>query len=325
MAESKRGTTAFVFAGGGSLGAVEVGMLRELNRAGVDADFVVGSSVGAINAAHFAGDPTARGIRNLEAIWRGVTRANVFPARPTRSLLALLGARNSIVSPNSLRRLLEEHLSYDQLEAASIPCHVVATDVFDGEEVLLSSGSVVEAVLASSAIPGVFPPVALGGRILIDGGIASNTPIAAAVSLNARRVIVLPTGFSCRIERAPSDAMAVALQALNLLIARQLVRDVERFGSEVELTVVPPLCPLARSAYDFSGTSELIERAAGHTRQWLDAGGLGQHGVPGALTPHTHTGGADDACPLNAASPHHESDHRTANELRSNHGDEKRA
>jgi len=302
-------------------------MLRTLTRAGVKADFVVGSSVGAINAAYFAGDPTTAGIRKLEAIWRGVTRGKVFPARPARSLLALLGARNSVISPSSLRLLLEEHISYETLEAATIPCHVVATDVSDGAEILLSNGSAVEALLASSAIPGVFPPVALDGRELIDGGITSNTPIAAAVGLGARRVIVLPTGVSCRIERAPRDAMGVVLHALNLLIARQLARDAERFGAEVELTVVPPLCPLARSAYDFSGTSELIERAAEHTQRWLDEDGLSHHDVPDALKPHAHGTEADESCPwaVPAPRPLDEIHHGDATELRRSHDDEKQA
>ncbi len=299
MANTK---TAFVFAGGGSLGAVEVGMLRTLNEADVAADFVVGSSAGAINAAYFAGNPTADGIRRLEAIWCTVRRSTVFPARPTRSVLAVLGMRNSIVAPTSLRQLLERVLPYEALEDARIPCHVVATDVRNGEEVLLSSGSAVDAVLASAAIPGVFPPVSVQGRQLIDGGIASNTPIAAAVALGARRVIVLPTGFSCEIDEAPRDALGMSLHALHLLIARQLARDVERFRFKVELLVVPPLCPLARSPYDFARTAELIERAAENTWEWLDAGGLSQSGMSGALESHSYSGGSDDACPFSTDS-----------------------
>ena len=285
MRRHRQPRTAFVFAGGGSLGAVEVGMLRALTDAGIEADFVVGSSVGAINAAYFAGDPTPHGVRRLERIWRSVSRADLFPARPVRGVLALLGSRDSMVSPTALRTLLEQHLAYRRLERAVIPCHVVATDLLTGEEVVLSSGPTVKALLASTAIPGVFPPVHLRGRHLVDGGVASNTPVASAVRLGAERIVVLPTGFSCPLERRPLDAVGVALQALNLLIARQLALDVERLRLEAELRVVPPLCPLARSPHDFSGTAELIERAARVTRDWLDGGGLEQAGVPGSLRP----------------------------------------
>ncbi len=157
-----------------------------------------------------------------------------------------------------------------------------------GAEVVLSRGSAVEAILASTAIPAVFPPVELGGTLLVDGGIANNTPVSTAVSLGAERVIVLPTGFSCHADPVPQSAIGVALHALNLLISRQLVTDLQRLDGEAELLVVPPLCPLARWPYDFSGTDELIERAAKSTRSWLERGGLEDGTIPGELQPHSH-------------------------------------
>lgn len=289
--EAKRSSeplTAFVLAGGGSLGAVEVGMLQALLEAGITPDLVVGASVGAVNGVHFAALPDASGIARLGEIWRRIGRGDVFPVSPTRSIRALLGGANSLVSPNGLRRLLEEHLPCDALEDTVIPVHVVATDFVSGGEVLLSRGSAVEAVLASAAIPAIFPPVERDGRTLVDGGIASNTPVTAAVGLGAKRLVVLPTGFSCHADPVPRSAIGVALHALNLLIARQLVSDVERLRGAVDLHVVPPLCPMARSPYDFSGTDELIERAAKSTRHWLERGGLEDAAIPGELQPHAH-------------------------------------
>ncbi len=263
-------------------------MLEVLVEAGITPDLVVGASVGAINGVHFAAAPDARGVARLAEIWRRIGRGDVFPVSPTRSIRALLGGGNSLVSPNGLRRLLEDHLPCDVLEDTAVPVHVVATDLASGDEVVLSRGPAVEAVLASTAIPAVFPPVAVGGRPLVDGGIANNTPVTAALSLGARRIIVLPTGFSCHADPVPRSAIGVALHALNLMIARQLVSDVQRLHGEVELHVVPPLCPLARSPYDFSGTDELIERAAKSTRSWLEQGGLQDSVVPGELRPHSH-------------------------------------
>lgn len=277
--------TAFVFAGGGSLGAVEVGMLKALVAHGVHADFVVGASVGAVNAAYFAGDPSAAGTARLEALWRGIRRADVFPASFGR-LLGSLVRRDSLVDPEALSSLLERHLPYERLEEAPLPCHVVATDALSGGEVVLGSGRVVERVLASAAIPGIFPPVRIDGRYLLDGGIANNTPVSAAVALGAARVIVLPTGFSCALDRLPRGALAVALHALNLLIARQVVRDAQQFSSATELVIVPPLCPLAASPYDFSATAGLIDRATDATTRWLDRTGLQAGTIPGALRPH---------------------------------------
>jgi len=283
-----RDRLAFVLAGGGSLGAVEVGMLRALTEAEVRPDLVVGSSVGAVNAAYFAGAPDLAGVERLAAIWSRIRRGDVFPVGAGQGVMALLGRRSSLLSSRPLRDLLRENLPCQRLEDMAIPCHVVATDLLRGDEVVLSRGSAVTALLASAAIPGVFPPVELDGRHLADGGIASNTPISAAAALGATRVVVLPTGFSCRAPAPPRSALGVSLQALNLLIARQLVVDVEHFRSRLLLRVVPPLCPLARSAYDFSGGEVLIDRAAAATRAWIAEGGLEKDEIPDSLPPHAH-------------------------------------
>ncbi len=144
--------TAFVLAGGGSFGAVQVGMLRALLAAGVVPDLVVGSSVGAINGAYLAGAPTLEGVARLEAIWCGLRRRDVFPVT-WLSITALLACRDFVVEPDGLRQLLEQHLPYQQLEGATVPICLVATDMRGGQAMRLSAASAVEAVLASCAIP----------------------------------------------------------------------------------------------------------------------------------------------------------------------------
>ena len=263
-------------------------MLRALTAGGVRPEFVAGSSVGAINAAYFAADPTPEGVVRLEAIWRAIRGRDVFPVSAAGVLLRLLARQDHLLTQTALRHLLEGHLPYQRLEEARIPCHVVATDLLAGTEVRVATGSVVEALLAATAIPGVFPPMRVAGRFLVDGGVTSNTPIAAAVALGAQRVLVLPTGIACALETPPRGMIAVALHAIGLLIARQLVSDVERFKDQAEVIVVPPLCPLAVSSYDFSHSGELIERAAQSTAQWLDRRGLQDQEIPVALHPHHH-------------------------------------
>jgi len=280
-------STALVLAGGGSFGAVQAGMLRALVAHGIVPDLVVGSSVGAINGAYFAGVPTAEGVAQLEAIWRSLRRREVFPVT-WRSLLGLLAHRNFLVDPGGLRRIIEERLPYRELEQAAIPLHVVATDLIGGGSVRLSSGPALEAVLASCAIPAAFPPVRIGERYLIDGAVASDTPISVAAELGAKRVVVLPTGFACALEAPPRDAIGCALHAITLLIAHQLVTEIERCREHVEIITVPPLCPLSVSPYDFSRAGELIERAADQTSRWLEKGGLARERIPGALRGHTH-------------------------------------
>lgn len=285
MPNDAAGTTAFVLAGGGSYGAIQVGMLRELIAEGVRPDLVVGSSVGAINGAYFAGDPTAAGVARLESVWCALRRQDVFPVT-LRRLVGLLFDASALVDSRGLRRLIERHLPYEALEDAAIPVHIAATEMLSGNSVRLSSGPAVEAILASCAIPAAFAPVRVGDKYLIDGAVANNTPVVTAVELGARRLVVLPTGFACALKAPPATALGNALHAINLLIARQLVRDLEQLSGQVEVITVPPLCPISVSPYDFSRAHELIGLAAASTRRWLEGGGLTRQRIPGALRPH---------------------------------------
>jgi NTE family protein len=283
-----RPRTAFVLAGGGSLGAVEVGMLHALTQQGVRPDFVVGASAGAINGAYFAADPTPHGVAKLDQLWRGLIRRHVMPMRLS-DLFRIALRRDYLVDPSGLRRLLERHLPCRRLEDSAVPMHVVATDMLLGQEVLLSSGSTVDAVLASTAIPGVFPPVVINGRSLVDGGVSNNTPISSAIKLGAQRIVVLPTGMACALKRTPRSAIGHALHALSLLVVRQLIVDIERYASQAALHVVPPLCPVDSSPYDYSDCAALIDRATLTTREWIARGGLDQPcGVPHEMSEHSH-------------------------------------
>jgi NTE family protein len=297
--------TAFVFAGGGSLGAIQVGMLRELTAWGLMPDIVIGASAGAINGAYFACNPGTAGAHRLDALWRGIRRTDIMPWG-WRSVWNMFGgSRGHLVEATGLRSLLARHFGPRQLEAADLPLHVVATDMQSGDEVVLSSGSIVDAVLASAAIPGVFPPVQFAGRTLIDGGVANNTPVSTAIGLGATRVIVLPAGFTCAERRPPRGALEHAFNALSLLVARQLVHDLQHFADRAQISVVPPLCPLDISPYDYTKCGELIDRAAATTAEWLRGKGLEARRIPGALSPHSH----DETAPscsadMPAAAPH---------------------
>ncbi len=279
--------TAFVFAGGGSFGAVQVGMLHALMAQGVKADFVVGSSVGAINGAYFAGDPTAGGVTRLEQLWLGIRRNDVFPVN-FRTAAGFLWRRDFLMRPAGLRQLIDTHLPYRLLEEARIPVYVVATNLLSGEAVVLSRGDACDAIVASSAIPAAFPPVLVDGHYLVDGAITSNTPVKVAVALGARRLIVLPTGFACALQIPPMGAVANALHALTLLIARQLVAELEQLDAGIDFAIVPTLCPLQGSPYDFSRSAELIASAAENTLNWIAGGGLDRREIPGALRAHDH-------------------------------------
>jgi NTE family protein len=279
--------TALVLAGGGSLGAVQAGMLGALTAAGETFDLIVGASVGAINAGYFAADPFAAGALRLEAIWRTITRHDVMPINIVTAM-NVVRRRGYLFDNQALRALLERHIPYKLLEQAAIPLHIVATDVLTGEEVVLSEGPVIEAILASAAIPGIFPPVRIGGRDLVDGGVANNTPISTAIRLGASRLVVLPTGFACALRSPPKGVAARAMHAISQLVSRQLVNDIDYYASKAEIRVVPSLCPLEISPYDFSACAGLVDQSEAKTRAWIEAGGLHRSGAPGELLEHGH-------------------------------------
>jgi NTE family protein len=279
--------TAFVFAGGGSFGAIQVGMLQSLVAHGITADLVVGSSVGALNGAFYAGDPTLKGVERLSEIWRGLKRQDVFPLT-MRSLLTFLWRRDFLIPHDGIRKLIEDHIPFRRLEQAPLPVHIVTTDIISGDAVVLSEGSTSDAIVASTAIPGAFSPIHYRDYYLADGAISSNTPIRVAVAKGARRLIVLPTGHACANDAPPVGAVANALHALTLLIARQLVIELENLGPEIEYYVIPPLCPLVGSPYDFSRTADHIDRAVLSTDAWLAQNGLEKREIPHELRPHDH-------------------------------------
>lgn len=267
-------STAFVLSGGGSLGAVQVGMLQALAARGVEPDLLVGTSAGALNAAYVAGHGTsAATLERLAGIWAGLRRRDVFPLQPARLAAAAVGRAPSLCAQDGLRRLLEAHLRFGRLEDAPIPLHVVTTDVRSGEEVVLAAGDAVDAVLASAAIPAVFPSVRIDGRDLVDGDVADNAAISHAVALGADVVYVLPTGYACALQEPPASPLASALHALTLLIEQRLVLDVARYAPQADIRVLPPLCPMSIPSTDFRHGALLVERARTATGRWLDDGG----------------------------------------------------
>jgi NTE family protein len=267
---ARHSKTAFVLSGGSSLGAIQVGMLQALMEAGIQPDFLLGTSVGAINAAWLAGQPDLEGTLKLAAIWSGLRRQDIFPINPWAGALGIFGRTNHVISNAGLRSVLEKNLPYRRLEEAKIPVHVITTDLKSGKAVVLSSGPAVPALLASTAIPGVFPPVTIGRRDLVDGGVANHTPIAAAIELGAQRVVVLPIGYPW-VRNQPSNALGMALHALARFVEQRLEAEAYAYRNSAEIVVLPTVDALAVSPADFSRTQDLIKLAYRSSRRHLAA------------------------------------------------------
>jgi NTE family protein len=283
-------TTAFVLSGGGSLGAAQVGMLQSLGARGIQPDLLVGISAGALNALWVADHGMGRdSLDRLAASWVGLRRSDVFPLQPTRLLQGVIGLTRAVCSSDRLANLVRGNTRVDSLEDTTTPVHVLATDLLNGKDVLISSGPASDAILASAAIPGVFSPVWLQDRWLVDGALAATSGVAQAVGLGASEVYVLPGGVPCALPRPPRSAVGVALHSLTLLIAQRLLAEVAEPG-RATVRLIPPLCPVTVSATDFSRAGELIRRARRDSDRWLTRGGPALPHPERYLSLHDHRG-----------------------------------
>jgi NTE family protein len=261
---------AFVFSGGASLGASQAGMLQALYEEGIRPDLLVGTSAGAINAAYVASRPaTVQTALDLQRIWRRLNRSQVFPANPLTAGLGMLGLRDHSVSPGSLRRLLSRHVQINRLEEAPVGLHVLAADLMSGDEVLLSEGPTIDAVLASAAIPGVFPGVPWTSRLLVDGGIVNNTPISHAVELGAEQVYVLMAVGAAPLGRAPRGVVASAVAAVSHALTRRFAEDVARYAHSVDLKILSAPRLEGIMPTDFGHADELIAQGLSAARTSL--------------------------------------------------------
>jgi NTE family protein len=275
----KRGPrTAFVLAGGASLGALQAGMLRALYERGIRPDLLVGTSAGALNAAYVASRPqTVDTAKSLARAWRGLHRQDVFPIHPPTLFAGLANRSDHLVPDRPLRRLIGRHLQLERLEQADVPLHVICFDLLSGQEVRLREGPALEAVVAAAAIPGVLPPVPWGERLLVDGGVVNNTPISHAIDLGAQRIYVLPTADpqSRGLPAPPRGALQAAVHAATLLAGARLQADLARYAGAAELIVLPAANPGHVQPTDFGQADRLTHAGLRAARI-----ALGQTGVP---------------------------------------------
>lgn len=263
---------AFVLSGGGVLGAVQIGQLLALLERGIVPDLLVGTSVGALNAAYIAADPTPQGARTLAQIWTRLRADDVFPGGTVRRVWHIVARGDHIVGNEGLRRLIE-HLPVDRIEELSVPLHVSATNLRTGEERWFSNGPVMPALLASTALPGILPPVDIDGERYIDGGVVNNVPISRAVELGATRIHVLTcappaTHLDEQPIRRPLDVM---VQAFAHSRAARVSLDLMRYEKQARVTMMPTFDPGLIRYDDPSHSERLIARSLRLSRRFLDA------------------------------------------------------
>jgi NTE family protein len=266
--------TAFVLAGGGSRGAVQVGMLAELVDRGIRADRVYGASVGAINGAGYCGDPTPRGMDHLQEVWRELTGEIVFPRTRVHGPWTYFQQRPSVHPNSGLRGVVENGITFENIEDAPVPFEVVTTSMTDGRERWISEGPAVDALLASAAIPAMFPPVVIDGETLIDGGVVDNVPISRAIAAGATRIYVLLCGPLHYRPAQPRRPVEAVLTAFFVAIHARFARELTFLPPGVEVIVFSGGGEPSADYRDFSATSELIEEGRAEVARVLDRTGV---------------------------------------------------
>ena len=272
--------TAFVLGGGGNLGAVQVGMLQALLDRGITPDLVVGCSVGALNGAAIAGDPTAAGAERLGAVWCGLSGRDIFSGSSLSSLWSLARRGHSMGSNDGLRKLLSDAAPIATFEEAKVPLHVVATSLETGDERWFTTGSIVDPILASAALPAVYPPIEVDGELHVDGAVVNNVPISRAATLGADRVYVCHVGNFSRPRSDPKRPIDVLLQSFSIARNHRFHADVAREWPGIELIVLPGVDPGKLGRNDFGRTRELIRRGREAAGAFLDREGA----MPRALS-----------------------------------------
>jgi len=233
-------TVAFVLGGGGVRGAVEVGMLRALFEAGTVPELVVGTSIGAINGAAVAADPTPAVVATLVDAWASPTANAVYGDTWMRQMQRLARSRTHLNDPAPLRALLASILGdRTQFEDLAVPLAVCASSIERAAEVWFDSGPIIDAVLASASVPAALPPTLIDGQHFVDGGIVNSIPLGEAIARGATTVYVLQVG---RVEQplaVPTKPSEVARVAFEIARRHRFARDMAAVPPGVTVHVLP--------------------------------------------------------------------------------------
>ena len=255
----QREAPTLVLGGGGALGALQVGLLRVLVRRGFRPARIVGTSVGAINAAFLAFYPDAAGVERLVEIWRSIENERFIKFNPVRVAYRLASRRHCLFNHDFVERLIAEHTVEDDFAAAQVPLYITATNLTSGRKHVFSEGPVSQAVLASTAIPGVFCPVEIDGQAYIDGGVAANLDLETAVELGAREILAIDLSHCFELPD-PHNVMDVITRTVDIVMRDRVDRDLALLERRARITLIQPELQEGPSIGELSHVSRLIER-----------------------------------------------------------------
>lgn len=260
---------AFVLGGGGSLGAQQVGMLQALGDLGIHADLAVGTSIGSVNGALVAADPTGAASR-LSHLWHTIEPGRIMGKGIWRRIRNLVARRNFLYDTPAVAELVTELVGDVDISELPIPYGAIAIDVADGVPTRIASGRLASAIEASTAIPGVFPMVNRNNRVLCDGGLITNVAVMDALEMGARSLVVLDCMFASHTLAVPRKLTDTALWTITTQLRQQVLRDLPIAAEQVPVVYLPGAAPLMISPLEFDHTAELMQDAYGRSRAFLE-------------------------------------------------------
>lgn len=270
-------TTAFVLGGGGVLGAVEVGMLKALLERDITPDLVLGTSIGALNGAMVARQPDVGVVDRLVELWQSVGQGGneVYGDNPLRTVKRAVTTGTHVFSAKPLRQRLQDEFGDVTFEELPIPFEVCAASIERAAEHWFTTGRVVDAVMASAAVPGLLPPAKVGDEHFLDGGIVNSIPLGRAVARGAERVFVLQVGRFDRPLTVPKRPWEVARVSFEIARRHRFQRELEELPDSVECHVLPARGTSSRDdtwagARDFGSVQERIDATYDATRDYLE-------------------------------------------------------
>jgi NTE family protein len=273
----------FVLGGGGSLGAAQVGMLEALAEQQVTPDLVIGTSVGSLNGALVAHDPKGAANR-LSHAWSRITRGDVFPGGLLAQARTLQHSKTHLFPNTGLAAVVTDFLgattTFDNL---ALPFAAVTTDIATASPHVVEKGALLPALLASAAIPGIFPAVDHDGRLLCDGGLVANVPLKQALAKGARSLVVLDCTFPGHLLPPPETIAEELLFTAMVTMRTQIVLEAPLIAAQVPVVYLPGPVACRCSPFDFDHTEVLVEGAYEAARPFLEGlrvDGPGLYGSP---------------------------------------------
>lgn len=278
---------AFVLSGGASLGAIQAGMLKALHAAKLYPDLIVGTSAGALNGVAIANYGLDEGIHVLEDLWMRLTREDIFPGGRISQMRQLLSTRISLFPNHRLTDLICSILSVTQFEELQLPFAALATELLTFHGALFNSGNLRPALLASTSIPGIYPPVNINGVMYVDGALTAHVPLAPALKMGAASLVILDAGEICHRQEMPRHIAEMFTSTLQVAMRQRVRVEAPAIAKDVPILYLPTPCPITDATLNFSQSHLLMTQAEEMATAFLATAPLPTAGkMSGA--PHFH-------------------------------------